>query len=90
MMWVMWNLTSFSLEIVLVWCRIGARFAPNVPSASKSFGMHPMVLLADEAQVKALFGPFANSDNLDARLVHSLRGMYHRLRNHFGRTRWNS
>ena len=67
---------------------IGARFAPNVQSASKSFGTHPMVLLGDEAQVEALFGPFGDSDNVDARLVHSLRRMYHRLRNHFGRTRW--
>ena len=49
-----------------------------------------MVLLGDEAQVKALFGPFADSDNLEARLVHSLRRTYRRLGNHFGRTRWNS
>ena len=46
---------------------IGARFAPNVPSALKSFGMHPMVLLGDEAQVEARFGPFGDSANLDAR-----------------------
>ena len=49
-----------------------------------------MVLLGDEAQVKAVFGRFADSDNLDARLVHSLRRMYDRLEHHFGRTRWNS
>ena len=49
-----------------------------------------MVLLGDEAQVRALFDRFADSDNLDARLVHSLRRMYYRLRNRFGRYRWNS
>jgi hypothetical protein len=49
-----------------------------------------MVPLADEAQVEARFGPFGDSANLDARLVHGLRQMYHRLKNHFGRTRWNS
>jgi hypothetical protein len=49
-----------------------------------------MVLLVDEAQVEASFGPFGDSANLDARLVHGLRRTYHRLRNHFGRTRWNS
>jgi hypothetical protein len=31
---------------------IGARFAPNVPYAQKSFWTHPMVLLGDEAQVE--------------------------------------
>ena len=38
-----------------------------------------MVLLGDEAQVEARFGPFGNSANLDARLVHGLGRMYHRL-----------
>jgi hypothetical protein len=32
--------------------------------------MHPMVLLGDEAQVDARFGPFGDSANLGARLVH--------------------
>jgi hypothetical protein len=31
----------------------------------KSFWMHPMVLQGDEAQVKARFGPFGDSANLD-------------------------
>jgi hypothetical protein len=35
------------------WFKIGALFAPNVLSAQKSFWTHPMVLLGDEAQVKA-------------------------------------
>jgi hypothetical protein len=29
--------------------------------------MHPMVLLGEEARVKAHFGPFGDSANLDAR-----------------------
>jgi hypothetical protein len=49
-----------------------------------------MVLLGDEAQVEAHFGPFGDSANLDARLVHNLHRMYHRLENHFACTRWNS
>jgi hypothetical protein len=52
--------------------------------------MYPMVLLGDEAQVEACFGPFGDSANLDARQVHGLRRMNHRLGNHFGRTLWNS
>jgi hypothetical protein len=52
--------------------------------------MHPMVLLGDEAQVDARFGPLVDSANLDVTLVHGLRRMYDRLRNHFVRTRWYS
>jgi hypothetical protein len=42
-----------------------------------------MVLLGDEAQVKARFGPFEDSVNLDARQVHGLHRTYHRLGNCF-------
>jgi hypothetical protein len=42
-----------------------------------------MVHLGDKAQLEARFGPFGDSDNLDARLVHGLRQTYHRLRNCF-------
>jgi hypothetical protein len=48
-----------------------------------------MVLLDDEAQVEARFYPFGDSANLDARCVHYVHRMYHRLRNHLGRTRSN-
>jgi hypothetical protein len=43
---------------------------------------------SDEAQVEARFGPFGDSVHLDE--VHGLRRTYHRLRNRFGRIRWNS
>jgi hypothetical protein len=49
-----------------------------------------MILLGDEPQVEARFSPFRGSANLDARYVHGLDGTYHRLKTHFGRTRWNS
>ena len=71
-------------------CKIGAWFAPNIPQNHKSFWTHPMVLLGDEAQVEAQFGPFGDSANFDARQVHDLRQTYHRLKNQFGHTRWNS
>ena len=45
-----------------------------------------MVLLGEEAQLEARFGPFGDSANLDARLVHGLHRTYHRLENRFGRT----
>jgi hypothetical protein len=40
--------------------------------------------------MEACFGPFGDSANLDARWVHGLHRMYHRLENCFGCTRWNS
>jgi hypothetical protein len=52
--------------------------------------MHPMVLLGDETHVEARFHLFVDCANLDARYVHGLRRMDHRLRNCFGRTRWYS
>jgi hypothetical protein len=36
-------------------------------TGSKQFWMHPMVLLGDEALVKAHFSPFADSANIGAR-----------------------
>jgi hypothetical protein len=48
-----------------------------------------MVLLGDQAQVEARFGPFGDSANLDAK-VHGLRQTYHWFENHFGRSRRNS
>jgi hypothetical protein len=46
-----------------------------------------MVLLGHEAQLEARFGPFIDSANFDARSVHGFHRTYHRLGNHFGRTR---
>ena len=45
----------------------------------------PIVLLGEEAQVEAQFGPFGDSANLDARWVYGLCGTYHTLGNQFGR-----
>jgi hypothetical protein len=46
-----------------------------------------MKLLGDLGHVESRFGLFADSANLDARLIYGLRRTYHRLGNHFGRTR---
>jgi hypothetical protein len=46
---------------------IGARFAPNVQEAQKSFWTHLIVLLGDEAQVEAQFSLFGYSAYLDAK-----------------------
>ena len=47
-----------------------------------------MVVVGDEAQLEARFGPFGDSANLDARSAHGLRRTSHKLGNHFGPTRW--
>jgi hypothetical protein len=56
----MWNII-----FGLFGCKIGAWFVPNEPLAQKSFWTNPMVLLGDEAQLEACFGPFGDSANLD-------------------------
>jgi hypothetical protein len=48
---------SVHLETVLVSVQ---GFALNVPQALELFWMHTMVLLGDEAQVEARFGPFGD------------------------------
>ena len=55
------------LKMVLVSVQTGARFAPNVLQAQKSFWTQPMVLLGDQANVEAHFDPFGDSANLDSR-----------------------
>jgi hypothetical protein len=49
-----------------------------------------MELLCDVAHVEFHFGPFHDVVSVRARLVHGLCQMYHRVRNHFGHTRWYS
>jgi hypothetical protein len=49
-----------------------------------------MELLGDEGHVESCFGPFGDGVSVGARQVHGLRQTYHRVRNHFGRTRWYS
>jgi hypothetical protein len=49
-----------------------------------------MILLGDEAQVEARFGPFGDSANLDIGRVHGFHRTYHSLRNHFQHSRWIS
>ena len=66
-MWVMWNLTSFSLEIVLVSvqdrCTVCVEFTIGL---EKSFWMHPMDLLGDIGHVESCFSPFGDSVSVDA------------------------
>jgi hypothetical protein len=49
-----------------------------------------MILLGDETQVESCFGPNGDGVSIGARQVHGWREAYHRLKNHFGSTRWYS
>ena len=66
-MWVMWNLSSFRLEVVLASVQDRCMVCTRRTIGSKSFWLHPMVPLGDKAQVEARFGPFGNSANLDSK-----------------------
>jgi len=63
----MWNLVSIHLETVLVWLQDRCTVCAKHTMSQKSFWTHQMVLLGDEGQVEARFGPFADSANLDSR-----------------------
>ena len=72
MTWVMWNLTSFCLETVLVSVRDRCKVCARHTVGSE------IILDAPDgntrrAQVEARFGPFRDSANLDTREVHGLR-----------------
>ena len=54
MTWLLWNLVSVHLEIVLVSVKDTTRLTPHVPLAHKSFWTHLAVLLGDEAHVEYL------------------------------------
>ena len=67
MTWVMWNVTCFRLETVLVsvqdWCMVCARCTIG----SEIVLDRPDGTTSNEAQVETHFGPFGDSANLDAR-----------------------
>ena len=48
--------------------------------------MNLIVLLGDVGEVEARFSPFGDSVELDARYMHGLRQLHHRLINQFGYT----
>ena len=68
--------------------RQDAWFPWNVTYAQKSIQTHLMELLVDMCHMKSRFGLFGDSVSFDARQVYDLYLMHHRLRNHFGHTRW--
>jgi hypothetical protein len=46
--------------------------------------------LGDVGHVESHLSPIGDNVRVNARQVHDLHQTYHKLRNRFGRTRWNS
>jgi hypothetical protein len=65
--WVIWNLSSVHLEMVLVSVQDRCTVYPKRTIGIEIIFDVPMVLQGDEAQVAARFGPFGDSANLDTR-----------------------
>jgi len=64
--WVLWNLVSDRMEIVLVSVEDRCTVYAKRTMGSDIVFNALMVLLGDEAQVEAPFSPFGDSANLDA------------------------
>jgi hypothetical protein len=64
---VKWKLVSVRLEIVLLSVQDRCMVYAKRTIASKIILTHPMVLHGDVGQVKARFGSFGDTVNLDAR-----------------------
>jgi len=62
---IIWNLASVQLEILLVSVQDSCMVCAQC--TQKTLWKFPMVLLGEEAQVKAWFGLFGDSANLDER-----------------------
>jgi hypothetical protein len=61
----MWNLVLVCLDTELVSVKDRSMVCAELTIGTD--WIHPMVLLGDEAQVEAYFGPFGDSANLDTR-----------------------
>ena len=65
MTWVMWNLVLVQLEMVLLSVQHRCMVCAKCIIGSEIVLAHPMLLICDEAQVEARFGPLGDSANLD-------------------------
>ena len=67
MTWVLWNLVSDHLEIVLVSMKDRCTVCAKRCIGSDIVFNAPMILLGDEAQVESCFGPFGDNVSISAR-----------------------
>ena len=90
MTWVVWNLVLVRLETVLASVQDRCTVCTERINGMEVILGIPDGTLGELSQVEARFTPFGDSVNIGARYVYGLRQMHHRLRNHFGCTRWYS
>ena len=67
MTWVMWNVTCFRLETVLVSVQDRCMVCARRTIGSEIILDAPDGTTSNKAQVEAHFGPFGDSANLDAK-----------------------
>jgi hypothetical protein len=85
-----WKLILVRLDTVLILIQDRCTVCTERTVSSEIIFDAPMDLLGDMGHVESRFGPFVDSVSLGARWINSLHQTYHSLRNHYGRTRWNS
>jgi hypothetical protein len=84
------ELRSVHLEIVLILKQDRCTVCTKRTIGSQIVWDAPDGLVSDMGRVEFRFSPFGDSVSVSARQVLGLNRTYHRHRNHFGRTRWDS
>jgi hypothetical protein len=84
------ELCSIRLEIVLILTQDRCTVFTGRTIGSQIVFDAPDALVSDMGHVESRFSPFGDSTSVSARQVHGLHRTYHRHRNCFGRTRWDS
>jgi hypothetical protein len=78
------------LEIVLILTQDRCTVCTERTIGSHIVFDAPNGLISDTGRVESRFSLFGDSVSVSARQVHGLHRTYHRHRNRFGRTRWDS
>jgi hypothetical protein len=84
------ELCSVRLEIVPILTQDRCTVCTERTIGSQIVFGAPDGLVSDMGHVEFHFSLFGDSVSVSARQVHGLHRIYHRHRNHFGRTRWDS
>jgi hypothetical protein len=84
------ELCSVCLEIVLILTQDRCTVCTERTIGSQIVWDAPDGLISDMGRVESRFSPFGDSVSVSARNVHCLHRTYHRHRNRFGRTRWDT
>jgi hypothetical protein len=84
------ELCSVRLEIVLILTQVRCMVGTRHTIGSQIVWDAPDGLVSDMVREEFRFSQFGDSASVSARQVHGLHQTYHRHRNRFGRTRWDS